>query len=50
MRLIVWERAALHERATGALNQALKQYLKDRVEPDAEQRALFRYPPPRDPH
>ena len=36
--------AALHERATGALNQALKQYLKDRVEPDAEQRALFRYP------
>ena len=36
--------AALHERATGALNRALKQYLKDRVEPDAEQRALFRYP------
>ena len=36
--------AALHERATGALNQALKQYLKDRVEPDAEQRAQFRYP------
>ena len=28
----------------GALNQALKQYLKDRVEPDAEQRAMFRYP------
>lgn len=36
--------AALHEQATGALNQALKQYLKDRVEPDAAQRALFRYP------
>ncbi|WP_185073445.1 AMP nucleosidase [Pseudomonas protegens] len=36
--------AALHERATTALSQALKRYLKDRVEPDAEQRALFRYP------
>ncbi len=36
--------AALHERATTALNQALMRYLKDRVEPDAEQRALFRYP------
>ena len=34
--------AALHERATTALSQALKRYLKDRVEPDAEQRALFR--------
>ncbi|WP_411859120.1 hypothetical protein, partial [Bacillus subtilis] len=36
--------AALHERATSALSQALKRYLKDRVEPDAEQRAMFRYP------
>lgn len=36
--------AELHERATSALSQALKRYLKDRVEPDAEQRALFRYP------
>lgn len=31
--------AALHERATTSLSQALKRYLKDRVEPDAEQRA-----------
>ncbi|WP_442964460.1 AMP nucleosidase [Pseudomonas sp. KNUC1026] len=36
--------AALHERATGALNQALKRYLKDRTEPTAEQRQQFRYP------
>ena len=36
--------ALLHHRATTALNQALKRYLKDRVEPDAEQRAMFRYP------
>ena len=36
--------AELHERATSALNSALKRYLKDRVEPDAEQRAQFRYP------
>lgn len=36
--------AALHERATGALSQALKRYLKERVVPDAEQRAQFRYP------
>ena len=36
--------AALHERATTALSQALKRYLKDRVEPSAEERALFRYP------
>ena len=36
--------AALHERATAALSQALKRYLKDRVEPSAEERALFRYP------
>ena len=36
--------AELHERATTALNQALKRYLKDRVEPDAAQRAQFRYP------
>ncbi|HCL51565.1 UNVERIFIED_ORG: AMP nucleosidase [Pseudomonas parafulva] len=36
--------AALHEQATGALSQALKRYLKDRTEPDAQQRDLFRYP------
>lgn len=36
--------AALHEHATGALNQALKRYLKDRTEPTAEQRLQFRYP------
>ena len=36
--------ALLHNRATTALSQALKRYLKDRVEPDAEQRAMFRYP------
>ncbi|WP_176717892.1 AMP nucleosidase [Pseudomonas putida] len=36
--------AALHEQATGALSQALKRYLKDRTEPDEDQRAQFRYP------
>ena len=36
--------ATLHERATKALSQALKRYLKDRLEPTAEERALFRYP------
>ena len=36
--------AALHERATLALSQALKRYLKDRIEPTVEERALFRYP------
>ena len=36
--------AALHERATTALSQALKRYLKDRIEPSAQERALFRYP------
>ena len=36
--------AALHRRATSALTQALKRYLKERIEPDAAQRALFRYP------
>ena len=36
--------AALHERATKALSQALKRYLKDRLEPTAEERAQFRYP------
>ncbi|WP_271104970.1 AMP nucleosidase [Pseudomonas tohonis] len=36
--------AELHGRATSALSQALKLYLKERVEPDASQRALFRYP------
>lgn len=36
--------AVLHERATGALNQALKRYLKDREVPDAQQREQFRYP------
>lgn len=40
----VQQLAELHERATGALSQALKRYLKERIEPDAEQRALFRYP------
>ena len=33
--------AALHERATKALSQALKRYLKDRLEPTAEERAQF---------
>jgi len=36
--------AGLHQRAATALHQALKRYLKDRVEPDAGQRSLFRYP------
>ncbi|KAF1051840.1 MAG: AMP nucleosidase [Stenotrophomonas maltophilia] len=36
--------AALHQRATDALSQALKLYLKERVQPDAAQRELFRYP------
>ncbi|PJI48603.1 MAG: AMP nucleosidase [Pseudomonas sp.] len=36
--------AVLHERATVALNQALKRYLKDREVPDAQQREQFRYP------
>lgn len=36
--------AELHERATSALSQALKRYLKDRVEPTAEERAQFSYP------
>nr|GFD59601.1 hypothetical protein [Tanacetum cinerariifolium] len=36
--------AELHGRATTALSQALKRYLKDRVEPDAAERKLFRYP------
>ena len=36
--------AELHERGTKALSLALKRYLKDRVEPDADQRSLFRYP------
>ncbi|AJE22644.1 AMP nucleosidase [Azotobacter chroococcum] len=36
--------AALHLRATSALRQALKRYLTERVEPDAAQRHLFRYP------
>lgn len=36
--------AVLHQRATTALSQALKLYLKARIEPDAEQRALFHYP------
>jgi AMP nucleosidase len=36
--------AALHEKSTAALSQALKRYLKDRTEPNAEERALFRYP------
>ncbi|MGH8354813.1 MAG: AMP nucleosidase, partial [Pseudomonas sp.] len=36
--------AVLHQQATTALSEALKRYLKARIEPDAEQRALFRYP------
>ncbi|WP_028241761.1 AMP nucleosidase [Stutzerimonas azotifigens] len=36
--------AALHQQATTALSQALMRYVKDRVEPTPEQRALFRYP------
>ncbi|MFF7706183.1 AMP nucleosidase [Pseudomonas sp. NPDC007930] len=36
--------ASLHARATGALSQALKRYLKDRTEPSAAERELFRYP------
>ncbi|WP_439859794.1 AMP nucleosidase [Pseudomonas sp. MBLB4136] len=36
--------AALHQQATGALSQALKRYLKERVKPDAEQHRQFRYP------
>jgi len=36
--------AALHESATAALSQALKRYLKDRTEPNAAERAQFRYP------
>ncbi|WP_263144178.1 AMP nucleosidase [Pseudomonas sp. RIT-PI-AD] len=34
----------LHRQATAALSQALKRYLKDRVVPSEQQRALFRYP------
>ncbi|MFH7457177.1 hypothetical protein RA277_31825, partial [Pseudomonas syringae pv. tagetis] len=37
--------AELHERATGALSQALKRYLKDRVEPTAEERGPLRRTP-----
>lgn len=36
--------ASLHARATGALSQALKRYLKDRTEPTADERQSFRYP------
>jgi AMP nucleosidase len=36
--------AALHEQATSALSQALKQYLKTRAKPDAAQQCQFRYP------
>jgi AMP nucleosidase len=35
---------SLHLQATRALNGALKRYLKDRTEPTADERALFRYP------
>lgn len=35
---------ALHRQATDALAQAMKRYLQDRIEPDDEQRRLFRYP------
>ena len=36
--------AALHQQATGALSQALKRYLKERIKPDAAQHSQFRYP------
>ncbi|TWI54264.1 AMP nucleosidase [Pseudomonas duriflava] len=36
--------AALHQQATQALSQALKRYLKSRVEPTEDERQLFRYP------
>ncbi|RJG12094.1 AMP nucleosidase [Pseudomonas cavernicola] len=36
--------AALHERATSGLSHALKNYLKERIKPDASQHRLFRYP------
>src|SRR5690606_13755781 len=36
--------AELHRAASDALNHALKRYFKDRVAPDPQQRALFRYP------
>lgn len=36
--------AELHERATAALNQALKRYVASRTEPSAQERNLFRYP------
>ncbi|KFX67507.1 AMP nucleosidase [Pseudomonas taeanensis MS-3] len=36
--------AVLHQQATSALSQALRHYLKERVKPDAAQRAQFRYP------
>lgn len=36
--------AELHERATTALNQALKRYVASRTEPSAAERNLFRYP------
>ena len=34
--------AELHGRATSALSQALKRYLKDRIEPDAAEPQLLR--------
>ena len=34
----------LHRQATTALNQALKRYLKERVQPGPAERELFRYP------
>jgi AMP nucleosidase len=36
--------AALHQRATAALSQALRRYLRERSLPSAQERALFRYP------
>ena len=36
--------AELHQHATRSLNQALKRYVKTRQEPDAAERAQFRYP------
>jgi len=36
--------AALHEQATRGLSQALKRYLKERINPDPAQHSQFRYP------
>lgn len=36
--------AALHQEATGALSQALKRYLKERIRPDASEHCLSATP------